>query len=457
MSATPAAPPSPRAGPASGPAGARSLGASFSIVHRLIGLAVAVGLLSLALNGALIFRAIDPLGEDLTEALHRQIATARLTLQRAPADQRQALAEELQALGLHLRRAPPPVPQSPGEPLMARLQALLGPEVRLTRQAAPDASADATTHLQASFQVNGEDWQLLLPTHTPPPGGPLLPLLAALAAVGLAAALTLVLGIRLITRPIARIADAMAERAGALRPLEAPPAAGRELQPLISGFNRLVAALMQAQASRRQLLAGLSHDLRTPLARLRLRVDVECPAAVAERMAPDFDAVERFVGQFLGFARGGAEISLGQPRPLAAQLHALATQYAAQGVQLQIEDSAAAERTGYPDLAIQRLLGNLVDNALAHGRPPVRIVAEGDADECRLWVRDAGPGLPPAGLSEALQPFVRLGPGNGLGGHAGLGLAIVAQLSAQLGGRVTQQPFDGQGHALGVALPRQRS
>ncbi|HSI51109.1 MAG TPA: HAMP domain-containing sensor histidine kinase [Ideonella sp.] len=205
------------------------------------------------------------------------------------------------------------------------------------------------------------------------------------------------------------------------------------------------------------MLAGLSHDLRTPLARLRLRVDVECPATVAERMAPDFDAVERFVGQFLGFARGSAEISLGQPRLLTAQLRALATQYAAQGVQLQIEDSAGAERTGYPDLAIQRLLGNLVDNALAHGRPPVCIVAEGDADECRLWVRDAGTGLPPAGLSEALQPFVRMGPGKGRGGHAGLGLAIVAQLSAQVGGRVTQQPFDGQGHALGVALPRQRS
>lgn len=307
--------------------------------------------------------------------------------------------------------------------------------------------------LQASFSLDGQRWVIDFPGGEEPGRTPLLLGLAALALVGLAAVLASAMGVRLVTRPLARIADEVADRQKHLRRITVRDDEGHELQQIVAAFNGLVHAVTLHAAARAQMLAGLSHDLRTPLARLRLRAECECAEKTAQAMDRDFDALARIIGQFLGFAQGAAEVSLGVDEPLAPLLRHAVQRYAGQGVRLSLDEAAAAG-CAYPDMAITRILGNLIDNALVHGQAPVTVQVETTPQECRLWVRDGGRGIPAAALPQALQPFVKLGPPTDALGHCGLGLAIVAQICERLGGRVLHQGFDGSGSAVGVALPR---
>jgi len=433
----------------------------FSVVRRLTMLVAAVGALSLLLNGWLLVSAIDPIADDLANAMAQQVNSLRLVLQQARPEQREALAATLSQGGLRVYKpgwpppfdGPPPEPDEPG-PLMPRLRALLGPQVAVHMgwaPAAPDGSRPGRA-VRLGFDLQGEPWAAELAINNPPLGGPLLHVLAPLALIGLAAALAVVMGVRLITRPLARIAREMGQRQQPLRPIAEDQRAGIELQEIVHAFNDLVQALAQDQETRRHMLAGLSHDLRTPLARLRLRAECECDERTAARMGDDFDALARIIGQFLGYARGASAVSLGSVEPLDELVRHAALRYAEQGVSVVMDDTQAAQ-LGYPDLGLQRVLNNLVDNALSHGRAPVVIVVEPLADECRITVQDAGRGIPPAALRQALQPFVKLGAEAEGFGHCGLGLAIVQQICVQLGGRIVHLPFDGQRSALGLALP----
>jgi two-component system osmolarity sensor histidine kinase EnvZ len=348
--------------------------------------------------------------------------------------------------------------EAPGrapDSFLDRLGGLLGPDValNLTRR---DASR-SPPQLMARFVIDGEPWAIEFPEPHGSRREPLWSLLTALIFAAVLPLIAMVAGIRLITRPMARLARDVADRSERLRPLDMSHDVGSELREVFLSFNGLVKAVTASNEARRNMLAGVSHDLRTPLARLRLRAEIECSKETALALAADCDTLDRIIGQFLDYAQAEAGVSLGVHEPLAGLVRHLGTFYAERGVQVEMQDSAAAE-VSYPDLAIWRIVTNLVDNALAHGQAPVRVIVEVAANECRLSVSDAGRGISVSDAENAFKPFVKLraqrtGP-EGDFGHCGLGLAIVAQICAELGGRIFHRPFDGASSAVGVVLPR---
>lgn len=470
---------------------------SFSIVRRLTILIVAVSGVLLCLNAYLLLRTTQPMAQHQAGTLTRGISAIRTALEQAAPGRRDAMAGALRFSGFPVYRASSAPPYALAQPPF-ELPPLFGPSVhgglpfgrpppprsgigsyggpppnvlRPPLGVSPDRDAwaaqlrskldfdidlswrhtemDAPPLLRVRFLVDGDAWVVDLAGGERPPLGPLALLL--LVAVGLAAAVATIAGVRWITRPMERLAGEVAARQRELRPIRDMRPVATELRPLVDAFNGLVGSVAEADATRKQLLAGLSHDLRTPLARLRLRMECMCPEAQLESMEHDFQALQHIVDQFLAYSQGETDVALGAPEPLGVIAQRVAKSHAG-GVRVEIEDAAAAALL-VPDLALHRMLTNLLDNALAHGAAPVVLRIRSSARQCELLVLDGGPGIAAARLDEALRPFVRLQASRPGVGHCGLGLAIVAQITRRLHGDVFLQPFDGQCSGVGVALP----
>ena len=305
--------------------------------------------------------------------------------------------------------------------------------------------------------VEDEVWWLTLPA-------PVLPqalvdtVLLWLALLGLATLLATVLGVRWIAQPVRRLATALTRQRGDLRPLETDPNASAEIQALVSAFNELVHANAMAASVRQQLLAGVSHDLRTPLTRLRLRIETQCEPPLSDALETDLLALQHIVDQFLAYVQGDTGLRLGADQPVAAVMADIAERHAAHGLAVVADVQLAADDDGphWPEVAARRLIENLVGNALAHGRAPVTIRLEAGGGDWVLSVADEGPGIAEAEFDRARQPFVRLDEGGAELGHCGLGLAIVDQLAQQLGAVLQVRPrADPQAFAVLVRWARQ--
>ncbi|MEK8052885.1 HAMP domain-containing sensor histidine kinase [Ideonella sp. DXS22W] len=426
--------------------------AAFSLVRRLTAVVAAGAALIVLANMAVIAVVLVPLVDDQLEDKVRQVAQARQALLATPAAGRAALAAALQPLGLAVVQAEPaplqPEPNRPPLPMLDEASAAaLALEVgRSSVSGRPDLL------LRGRFEVDGGRWWVS--TRLPPPRlPPLMPSLLLLLLVGGAAALAATISVRAYAQPMADIARALRARRGSLHPIDEPARASVELHELIAAFNDLVRAAQVGDERRRQALAGLSHDLRTPLARLRLRAECALPDEALRPMEADFDTLDRMISQFVAYTHASStEQASGQQLPLPQIVEATVRRYRERHA-VSIDPSVREVTQRFPDLALHRVLANLIDNALAYGAAPVAVVARQADGELRILVRDAGPGIAPQDLATALAPFGKLDAARPRPGASGLGLAIVDQVAQQLGGRVVVEPFDGQGSAVGLAVP----
>lgn len=275
-----------------------------------------------------------------------------------------------------------------------------------------------------------------------------------IAIVGLLILLAALPVLWLVSRPLGQLSREIEIAGPRLRPLAMPAGCPTELRRLVTAFNRLVATLRRRELERERLLAGVSHDLRSPLARLRLRLEASTDERQRDGMARDLAALDRITGQFLSFVRAGEAAST-RRTPIVAVLEDLVARYrdAGRDVSLALHASVLASTPPLADpLAIERIASNLVDNALAHGAEPVRIALDCDGGRIRLSVRDAGPGLDPGQFGSAREPFVRLDPARKHAGGCGLGLAIVDRLADSLGGTVFAER-ENDGFEVGVHWP----
>jgi two-component system osmolarity sensor histidine kinase EnvZ len=269
----------------------------------------------------------------------------------------------------------------------------------------------------------------IAPRHGWPPD----PQLASLALVaGSLASLLLFLALE-VQRPLRRLEGALA-KVGLDSDLPQPPlvAAGgtAAVRRLTQRFNAMVNRIEATNQERRTMLAGLAHDLRSPLTRLRLRLASSGPLAADERRRAEADlaALERITHQFLQFV--GAE---SQEEPVRVPLEALVAE-AANGVdqvQLELEPMGRCVQP----TALGRAIANLLDNAATHGQPPLRLVLRSlDQEGFAIEVWDAGPGIAEADWERALMPFQRLDQARSGVGHSGLGMAIAARVAQAHGG-----------------------
>ena len=257
-----------------------------------------------------------------------------------------------------------------------------------------------------------------------------------------------------INRPLKALAASAQSIGQGAQPAPLAEDGPEEVCTVIRSFNRMNQDLAQLNQERTVMLAGISHDLRTPLARLRLAAELQ-EGKIDEKqrqgMVQDIADLDAIIGQFLAFVRG-TENESSESVDLNQLIQATHERYARSGKQLQL-DLGTLPTLRLRPLAMQRLLSNFLDNAYRHGGDDITVKTEAYADGVRLSVLDRGPGIPPELATRALQPFSRLDSARSGQSGAGLGLAIVDQIARMHGGRVELLARNGGGLEARVSLP----
>lgn len=319
--------------------------------------------------------------------------------------------------------------------MSAEIMARLGPGTVVASRVNDEAG------LWVGFQIEGDSYWLLTDRSRV---GALLggsAWLLWLAMLGMVSLIGAALLARFINRPLRQLSIAAARVRGGdyLQGRLDENARSAEIREVNVGFNRMADQLSKIEQDRAEMLAGISHDLRTPLARLRLETEMSVPDAEArDHMVADIEQVDTIIDKFLDYARPD-HVTL-QVLPLAELADAAAAPFTLRDdMQVQIDIPPELRVMG-DDVELSRVLGNLLENARRYGQTPgtgvtrVRIAATVRDQWVTLRVRDHGPGVAPDVLPSLTRPFFRGDSARTAATGAGLGLAIVAKMVQNMGG-----------------------
>lgn len=266
------------------------------------------------------------------------------------------------------------------------------------------------------------------------------------------------IAVRWIARPLREMADAATAFA---HDIDAPPLAASgpvEVRRAAEAFNFMQQRLRQLVVERSRALAAVSHDLRTPLTRMRLRAEMIDDPLLQRKLGADIDAMQAMVDSVLAYLRGLEDAERPQPIDIVALLESIVDDERSLGrpVTLAAREAAASIVPPYTGQlsVLRRAIGNLVDNAVAHGQA-VGVRLHDAPGELRIVVEGDGPGIAPADLARVTEPYVRLDAARSLaGGGVGLGLAIVRDAAASHGGRLLLENRAEGGLRASLVLPR---
>ena len=254
---------------------------------------------------------------------------------------------------------------------------------------------------------------------------------------------------RRINRPLKDIAEAARKIGGGGQPEKLPLYDTRELASVATQFNAMFDSLDVMDSTRATMLAGISHDIRTPLTKLRLTLAMGC--ADSDSCIRYIDQIDSIVGQFLDFGRSGHDEKL-VAGDLNALIRRLTELFEDRGHRFALKLSALPD-FAYRPTAMARILSNLMDNAVKYGRHGLEVTTRYADGAICVSVSDNGPGLPkdhdPAAL---LKPFVRADLGRSQTSGTGLGLAIVDRLVRLHGGTFTLRNRTGGGAEAIITL-----
>jgi two-component system, OmpR family, osmolarity sensor histidine kinase EnvZ len=233
-----------------------------------------------------------------------------------------------------------------------------------------------------------------------------------------------------INRPLSFLVKAADRISQGDQPPRLPEEGANEMREVLRTFNEMAEALARLDSERTLLLAGVSHDLRTPLARLRLAVEM-LPSEVGEAtragMVQDIADMDNIINQFLDFVRG-VEGEPAQMVEVNELLTSLADRHTRAGRTVELNLSSDYKVPLRP-MAMHRLIGNLIDNAFAYGKGRVAISTKITAGYMVISILDDGPGIPAAHMTRLLRPFERMDSARGNEGGSGLGLAIADRIA----------------------------
>jgi two-component system osmolarity sensor histidine kinase EnvZ len=274
-------------------------------------------------------------------------------------------------------------------------------------------------------------------------------------AVGLAIAIIATFSIAWhLNRPLGALARAAARIGRGAVSDPVPESGPREVRGVARAFNEMTERLQRNERERATFLAGISHDLRTPLSRLRLEVEMldgKADAQSQRDMVRDLDDMNVIIDQFIDFTRSEAAEPLASV-DLAQLAHDCAERAARSGAHV-VESIGALPPLQLRPLAMRRLIDNLLVNAQRHAGGPIEVRTETRPGEAVLAVLDRGPGIPLAMVDHLKQPFTRLDPARSGQSGAGLGLAIANRVAAIHGGRLDLLPRAGGGLEAKLSLP----
>ncbi|MDN7183746.1 ATP-binding protein [Caballeronia sp. SEWSISQ10-4 2] len=369
--------------------------------------------------------------------IEREVASSVALLDRLPPDERAEWLPRLArrsysfVLGPGVGGAPPDARLS--ERAAESIAEGIGKRYPLTMNEIPGDSEHLQVHLRLS------DGSPLTIDLRPMSGAPLsrwLPLVLALQLAVLAACCWL--AVRLATRPLEKLAQAADTLGPDLKAERLPEDGPDEVARAARAFNAMQDRVATYMTERMQILAAISHDLQTPITRMRLRLDVMDDSAQGAKLQQDLQEMESLVKEGVTYARTmhGATEVLHRVDP-DALFDSLVCDYLDAGKTVSLHGRIGAELVTRPQ-ALRRIVGNLVDNALKFtGEAEIRVNEPRDGT-VTVSVLDRGPGIPPESLEAVFEPFVRLeGSRNRHTGGTGLGLAIARQLTLTMNATLT--------------------
>jgi two-component system, OmpR family, osmolarity sensor histidine kinase EnvZ len=382
--------------------------------------------------GSLLF--LKPVRAGYVTQLAAYVKLARSALASMPRDARPAFLKQVNRQS-NIRVIPiyPPYGEAMAPerefpaPMATSLRSMAGNDV-----SARMGSPEANTWIR--FVAGGQPYWLVVSPGRPPFPVPLLAsiVIALVVSTG---------GAYLLIARLNRRLHAVVEASRAIGRGEIPAAIAvegpDEIQELSRGFNQMSEGLQRLDAERRLMLAGISHDLRSPLVRLRLNVELSeagLDSTTAGAMVRDIKEIDAILGQFLEFARDESDEPAQQ-----CDLNAIVSEVC-EGYRLSGHDVKAVlgpvEPANLRSVAVRRLITNLVDNGVRYAQKQIEVAtSRNDDDQIVLTVADRGPGIRSGSPDALIKPFVREDESRSKPG-SGLGLTLVDRIARAHGGSV---------------------
>ncbi|MFC7421411.1 ATP-binding protein [Iodobacter arcticus] len=274
-----------------------------------------------------------------------------------------------------------------------------------------------------------------------------------LALVALAAALLSIWAVRRLTKPLSVFAAASEGLAKNLHQPALPETGPAEVAHLARTFNSMQSAIKLYLSARSQMLAGISHDLRLPITRVRLRLEKLQDPSQNAAIEHDLEEMENLIADTLAFLRAGSSAEASVKLHFMDLLEGVIEDMEALGAQITVSGHSRAVMIGCPQ-ALRRCLGNLLDNALRYGGVQIDVDVQAQAGMIIVSIADHGDGIAEADLERVFEPYVRLETSRSRHtGGSGLGLAIARAIARAHGGDILLSNRAEGGLRVVVQLP----
>jgi len=403
-----------------------------------------------------IFRHVEeePRTQQLAQLVVSVVNLTRAAVLSAAPEWRGALLAELdEAEGLKVQMAesgdvikPLSVHRPDLKQMIGKVHESLGAETRFA------AELDGVPALWVSFFIGHEEFWVALPkarvdhpvSQVLLAGGGFILMLSLLGAYFVA---------RQVSFPLKRIAQAAKQVGLGLTPEPLPECGAREVVAVSHAFNQMSADLVANERERALVLAGISHDLRTPLTRMRLAAEMTSDSFLRDGLSADVEQMDEVIQQFLDYARHD-ENEAATLTDVTQLVNEVARRYASRPCTLTLDVQTVAPLAVRP-LLLKRALVNLLDNAIKYGGGDITLRLVQVDKNAEFSVADRGAGIPDSERETAKRPFVRLNNARSDTTGSGLGLAIVERAARLHGGTLLLSEREGGGLLATLSLPIQ--
>lgn len=388
---------------------------------------------------------------EVAELVATQVNTLDAALSQIPADHRDAYIALVDRVGgrFTVQKTPPPFSEAKSHGLLADLFIRIV-QAHLDKNIEVRWMDGSKPRVWVHVNISGERYWISLPIHATLRYRWLTSAMVLSLCMALSATLAAMLIQRRINQPLRDIANAASNLGAGGRPERLPNYSTTELAAVAEQFNTMLDSLEEMEASRTVMLAGISHDIRTPLTKLRLALAMDSHASELP-LSQYIDQIDVIVGQFLDFGRTGSD------EPLACgdineQIRELADGFADRGHPFALSLQSLPALYFRP-VAMMRVINNLMENAVKYGVAGLEVQTRVENNHAVISVLDRGPGLPAGEETHLLKPFVRADVGRSHVSGSGLGLAIVDRIVRLHGGRLDLHRRLGGGLEARVTLP----
>lgn len=430
-------------------------------VARWIALTVLMAMLTALAFNALFVQlagvwAYPPLSESgLVEKLG---GISRLLTASEPAQRAQlarAVSNENLTVSWHARRAEIDLPLNdslPSDDDAHEVERLFGVPPERIHAYAPADWSDGNGHYALLLQLPDDSWLTFTAMSRSWGLAPLPRNLIVIALVLLSTLIVTLIATRRLARPLEHFAQGARRFGVDFRAPPIEPLGPHEIRQAILAFNAMQAQLQYFIKDRTQMLAAISHDLRTPLTRMRLRGEFVDDPEQQQRLFRDVDEMQAMINSALDFFRDDARLEQATPFDLAELLQTLLDDYRDQSIEVAFAGPPRLVYFGRP-LGLKRVMTNLLDNAIKYGHEAMIEVAQGP-EQVTVCVRDRGPGIAVEFHEQVFEPFFRLESSrNRSTGGVGLGLSAARAIVREHGGELTVRNREGGGLEAWVVLP----